>query len=384
MQNNNWTDWQWQLANSIKTADQLADFTDLSTKKLKEIQQVISKRYQNGKDQMRLTPYLLSLIDFSDPKDPIALQHLPSLEETQKDNFNFERVWEIKKDFLDGQNRLIHQKYPDVILLRVTNTCNAFCRFCFQKERTIRSGVGTILNEKKIAEAIKIINSKKEVRQILLSGGDPLILKDAQIKKILEKLIKVAHLKTIRINTRSLLHNPFRITKDFAAMLGYLQEKSWDLSQKGKQIKIGVHFNHPSELTKEAIAAIRTLQKNNIAIYNQTVLLKEINDNLPTLKKLFRKLREEGVELHYLSHAMPVPGTSHFRTKVGKGHELLTKLHQTKEFRGQLPHYEMSHHTGKQLSTKMTDRFYEKKVKNKNYIKFMSDVSEKWEIYPDA
>lgn len=196
---NQWTDWRWQLANSIKTAEQLKLYTDLNPKKLAEIQDVIEPRYQNGRDSMRITPYLLSLMDLSDPKDPIALQHLPHPDEKKPDLFSYQNVWEKPQDFLDGKNRLLQQKYPDIAVVRISNTCQSFCRFCFEKERTLRKDVPTIAGTKQFDEALALIRKKKKIRQILVSGGDPSVLPDQILQHHLEKLIQIPHLKIIQI-----------------------------------------------------------------------------------------------------------------------------------------------------------------------------------------
>lgn len=353
------------------------------------MKKITTSRTQAGENKTMLTPFLLSLIDPKNPKDPIGLQHLTNPAELKKDEFNYETVWERDEDFIDRENRLLQRKYPDIVVLRIANTCHSFCRFCFEKERTLQNKIKTKVGIKEFKNALNFIKKDKKIRQVLLSGGDPTILPDKILKNYLEKLIKIPHLKTIRINTRALLHNPFRITDDFAKMLGFLQKKSWNLCKKGKEIKIGVHFNHPKEITREAITAIRKLQKEGIGIYNQTVLLKNINDNLTTLKTLFGILRQEGVALHYLSQAMAVPGTSHFRTKVRKGQKLMEALRKTKEFRGQLPVFELSHYTGKQIiPAEMNDNFFETTIKKNNrtikVIKFLSDITGKWEIFPDG
>lgn len=354
-----WTSWQWQLANLIK--------------------------HQSSE---RITPYLWSLIDWKNAKDPIALQHLFNSKELLRDTFTYHSVWEQPHDFLDGSNRMLQQKYPDIAVVRITNTCHSFCRFCFEKDRTIRHNVATVVGAKQLSTAHKIIDKKKKIRQILLSGGDPSVLPDHVLKQYLEAFITIPHLKIIRINTRTLLHNPYRITPEFAKMLGELQKNSWKKNLKnGKLIHLGVHFNHPKELTAEALTAIRRLQSEGIHIYNQTVLLKNINDSAKILQKLFRTLRAEGVHLHYLSHAMAVPGTGHFRTTVRKGIELLDELKKSKEFRGQLPHYEMSHAAGKQIINGFSPYFYESMLKKGNkkqpIIRFLSDITAKWETYPD-
>ncbi len=384
-----WCDFRWQIANSIKSADKLQKIApENGPKKIAEIKKVLEHAYQGKIDEMRLTPFLLSLIDFKNPKDPIALQHIPSLKETQKDHFNFKEVWEIKKDFKD-ENRFLQQKYPDIVLLRISNTCPSFCRFCFEKERTLRHQIVTKVTKSAFDKAIDQIATNKNLRQVLLSGGDPAILSDQQLQEYLIPLLKIPHLKTIRINTRTLLHNPYRITDEFAVMLGNLQKQSWLWCDKGKQIQIGLHFNHPEEITPEAILAMRKLQREGIELYNQNVLLKGINDNLDILQQLFSILRSEGIRLHYISQAMEVPRTSHFMVSLKQGQKLMERLRKTRQFRGQLPHFEMSHYSGKQLipstpHSKFQLKTHKKGQKRRNYVHFLSDITGKWEMYEDA
>lgn len=220
-----WTDWHWQLSHTIKSAEQLQHYACLTSQQTKNIKKVIEHRYQNGQDQMRLTPYLLSLMNTSDQRDPISLQHLPSLQEMDPDTFSFDKIWENQSDFGGDDNRFLQQKYPDVVLLRLSNTCHSFCRFCFEKERTLRGGVKTVVGDKQFNEAMKNIRRQKLVRQVLLSGGDPLVLPNELLQKRLQQLFQIPHISAIRINTRTLLHNPYRITKEFTTMLGSLQKK---------------------------------------------------------------------------------------------------------------------------------------------------------------
>lgn len=298
-------------------------------------------------------------------------------------------MWERAEDFNNDDNRLLQKKYSDVALIRLANTCHSFCRFCFEKERTLRHGVATDAGPEQFAVAVEKIKSDSKIRTVLISGGDPFIVPDEILGERLRALAAIPHLKTIRINTRALLHNPFRVTPELAKMLGTIQKESWTNCEKGIQIRIGVHFNNPRELTLETIQAIRTLQCAGVELYNQTVLLKGINDTFETVYQLFRLLREEGVELHYFSHAMTVPRTSHFRTSVRKGQEIMQALKQCKEFRGQLPRYELSHHTGKHMiPDTMNESFYEDVIEKNGIkipiIKFVSDVTHQWEVWPDG
>lgn len=397
VQENDWTSWQWQLQNTVKTAEDLSELT--------------RRKFPQTKDRIRITPYLFSLINPKDPQDPIGLQHFPQSYENSPENEmggKFDQIWERENDFLDGKNRFIQQKYPDIVALRIANTCQSFCRFCFEKERTLRHEVPTKVGQKEWDDTLRIIQKQKDVRQVLLTGGDPSILSDTMLQWYLEALSQIPQLKTIRINTRTLLHNPYRITPEFAKMLGEIQRKSWESkisipgklqhTQKnprkpsiirGKEIKIGLHFNHPNEITAEALTAMRRLQREGIQLYNQTVLLKNINDNKDVLHKLFRMLREEGVELHYLSQAMAVPGTKHFHTRVQDGQKLLQQLRETKEFRDQLPSFEYSHFTGKQIiPSVMNKNFHESIVKKPDkktrIIRYKSDITGKWIQFEDG
>lgn len=382
-----WTDWRWQLAHAVRNAEQLRDALNFSDEKYEQILQVLAPKQNKRVDEMRLTPFLLSHIDQSDPHDPIALQHIPDVRELEPDTFSLDEVWEQDEDFYDGENRMIQQKYPDIILLRLSNTCNSYCRFCFQKERTLQSSVATSSGENEFEKALSVIQEQTTLRQVLISGGDPLIISDDILLDRLYALARVPHITTLRINTRVFVHNPFRITPELCARFKQLIEDSWKMPgrARGIELEIGAHFNHPRELTSEAINAIRELQKNNVGIYNQSVILKNVNDNAEVVAELFRMLRAEAVHLHYVSISMPVPGTSYMRTSVRKVQEIMRELHLKKEFRGQLPQVEMSHYTGKHMvPATMNEFFYEDEIDSRPVIRFVSDITGEWEIFPDG
>ncbi len=381
----NWIDWRWQLAASIRNEN---DFQNYLAQQKIAVPDEIIKRYDfSVQEDIRLTPFLLSLIDWSNPSDPVALQHLPSKAEHIQTH-TLSSVWEQKTDFLDNENRMLQQKYPDIVVLRLSNTCHSFCRFCFEKERTLLSNVPTKTGGDEFQTCINKITKDASIRQVLVTGGDPLILPDHILLERIERLLRIPHIRLVRINTRAWLHNPFRFTPELAEKLGELQKNSWGWSQvRGKEIHLGTHFNHTKELTPETTIAIRLMQQHGLHIYNQTVLLRNINDSFKTIFELFKKLREENVRLHYFSHAMPVPGTEHLRTSVQKGQEIMQKLRQSKEFRGQLPFYEMSHVLGKQIVPETTNEyFYENQSEHSDQkiIRFLSDITGQWEEYPDG
>lgn len=384
-----WTNWRWQLAHAARSPQQLHEFYNLFAKEQEVITSVIHNQYQNGRDEMLITPHVVSLINPQDDHDPIRLQHIPDVVEIQDDQFLYEKVWEKDSDFLDGSNRMVQQKYPDIAVLRITNTCLSFCRFCFEKERTLRRGVKTISGPDQFNHAVELIRNDPCIRQILISGGDPLIIPDTILEQRLRLLLSIPHINCLRIGTRSLLHNPYRITHDFASMLESLQHKFFTGEQtSSKYISIGTHFNHLNELSSQSVTALRRLQHAGISVYNQTVLLKGINDSVGVLSQLFERLLRENVRLHYLFHAMPVPRTGHFRTSVRKGQELMRALRQLRQFRSQLPEFVIPHETGKQIAEYMHDEFFEDRItiSGKQYpmIKFKSDITGTWEEYIDG
>ncbi len=217
--NGKWTDWRWQISHIVRNVEQFREYFSLSEDVLASSHFV--REIRNGSyDAMRLTPYLLSLIDFQNPRDPIALQHFPQLAETHREVFTSRDLWEQEEDFVDGNNRMVQQKYPDIVVLRLSNTCHSFCRFCFEKERTLRRKVLTSVADAAFNKALTFIASQKNVRQVLVSGGDPLVMTDEFLAPKLEQILSIPQVVTLRINTRSFLHNPFRITSDFASLLG--------------------------------------------------------------------------------------------------------------------------------------------------------------------
>lgn len=381
-----WSSWRWQLGSSVRTVQAAAEVlggywgSHLAA---------LAKNQSNAMGDTRLTPYLLSLVDADDPRDPIALQHLPDARELAPTSFAYDEVWERAEDFADGGNRMIQQKYPDIVLLRISNTCHSYCRFCFEKERTLLKSVPTLAGPEQFKAAAAYIAERPRVRQVLLSGGDPLLMSEAVLAPYLETLAGIAHVRTIRLNTRTLLHNPFRITPELVDLFSRVQKDSWTKRERGVSVELGVHFNHPRELTPTALGALRALSRSGIAVYNQTVLLKGINDDIEILATLFRALREEGVFLHYLSQAMAVPGTDHFRTRVRDGQALMRALRRCQEFRGQLPYFELSHHAGKQIiPDTMHEFFYEDTLSQnkttRRIIRFLSDITGTWEEFPDG
>jgi len=259
-----------------------------------------------NKCPVRLTDFLINLVK----KSPaVALQFLPNIKELE--NIGYEKPW---VGVMDTGIHGLERMYIDRCIIMPINQCPAYCRFCFRKfyEKRIEKP----MSYEDIDKAIAYIKKDKRLKGILITGGDPLL--DLKILEyIMKNLRKIDHIQDIRIGTRSVMYDPARITDNFVNLL----LKYHDLENM-KPVEIATHFNHPDELTPESKKAILKLTKASIRLYNQTVLLKNVNDDPVILMDLFRKLRLLGVELYYLFHCIPVKGIQYLRTSIQRGLEI--------------------------------------------------------------
>ncbi len=256
---------------------------------------------------MRINGYYLGLIE--KVNDPIWKQAVPSQLELE------DRVCiadPLAEEALSPVPAIVH-KYPDRALLFVASECAMYCRFCTRKRMVGKSTMRT--SEKYIAQGIEYLQKTKTIREVLLSGGDPLLLADEKLDYILKRLRAIPHLEVIRIGSRVPCTLPMRITKKLAAVL-----------KRYHPLYINTHFNHPRELTKEAKKACERLSDSGIPLGCQTVLLKGINDNAQTLKKLFTGLLKMRVKPYYLFQGDLSLGTDHFRTHSDTGVEIMKQL----------------------------------------------------------
>lgn len=250
---------------------------------------------------VRINSYYLSLI--KDPKDPIGRQVIPTEQELE-DSFGQEDP--LLEEYYSPVPNLTH-RYPDRVLFLVSNQCPIYCRFCNRRRK-----VGRVFVTKDTIEAgIKYIKENRTIREVLLSGGDPLMLREETLEHILRSLRSISHLEVIRIGTRVPSALPQRITKRLVALL-----------KKFRPLFINIHFNHPKEITEQVERALEWLADSGIPLASQTVLLKGVNDELETLKELFLKLLRHRVRPYYLFQADMVKGTKHFWTHPLKGLEL--------------------------------------------------------------
>ncbi len=302
-----WSDWRWQMRHSIRdldTFERLLDIT-LSGEQRKAFGQTVEKF------PMSTTPYYLSLINTEDMEnDPVFLQSVPSPLELKI----------MKGDMADPLHEdedspapCVTHRYPDRVLLLVSNTCPMYCRHCTRKRKV--GDEDTIPTRTAVRAGIDYIRRTPQVRDVLLSGGDPFLLPDDYLDWILGELRSIDHVEIIRIGTRTPVVLPQRITPELVSII-----------RKHQPVWVNTHFNHPRELTQSARNALGRLADSGVPLGNQTVLLSGINDCPRIMKALVHKLVANRVRPYYLYQCDLSEGLSHFRTPVGKGIEILESL----------------------------------------------------------
>ena len=289
--------WRKQLINSTTNIEQISKRFDIPLEDLQGL---------DSEFNIRITPYYLSLIKYKG--DAIYKQVIPDKKE-MTDEYSFEDP--LSEDEFSPVTNIVH-RYPDRCLFLINHVCASYCRFCTRKRKV---GDPNKISLKYIDEGIEYINNHPEIRDIILSGGDPLLLIDDRLEFILQKLRRIKHVEIIRIGTRVPCFLPHRITNNLVKML-----------KKYHPLYMNVHFNHPDELTPFAIKALEKLANAGIPLGNQTVLLKGVNDNPEVMKKLMQKLLLARVRPYYIYQADLVFGTAHFRTKVETGLKIIEAL----------------------------------------------------------
>ncbi|MDX8549863.1 lysine 2,3-aminomutase [Methanospirillum sp. J.3.6.1-F.2.7.3] len=302
-----WKDWKWQVGHSItdiKTLERMLDIP-LSDTERKDIQKTCDIF------PMSITPYYLSLIDTHDPyHDPIFKQAVPSVGELIIEDYD---IHDPLGEDADSPCPLITHRYPDRILFLISNTCAMYCRHCTRKRKV--GQVSSIPLEEELEAAYSYIENHPEIRDVLLSGGDPLMLSDHQLDRILSRLRKIPHIEIIRIGSRVPVVLPFRITDNLVSIL-----------KKYHPLWLNTHFNHPKEFTDDSRNALAKLADAGIPLGNQSVLLAGVNDCPVIMKKLVQELVKNRVRPYYLFQCDLAEGLAHFRTPVGKGIEIIESL----------------------------------------------------------
>ncbi len=299
-----WNDWHWQMKNDIKDVETLSKVVPLTEAEKKDIEAVL-KRFR-----MAITPYYASLIDPADKHCPVRLQAIPRLPETFEDPADEDDP--LHEDVDSPVPGLTH-RYPDRVLLLVTNICSMNCRHCTRRRLVGFEDVH--MSDANIDAAVEYIRKTPIVRDVLISGGDPLVLSDEKLERVIRKLREIEHVEVIRIGSRVPVVMPQRITDNLVSMLA-----------KYHPIYLNTHFNHPKEITAEARAACEKLANAGIPLGNQSVLLRDVNDCPMTMKKLVQKLLTIRVKPYYIYQCDLSMGISHFRTSVSKGIEIIENL----------------------------------------------------------
>jgi lysine 2,3-aminomutase len=259
-----------------------------------------------------VTPDLAALIDTSDPEDPIAKQFIPSVAELHSEPS--ESGDPIGDDTYSPVPGIVH-RYPDRVLFKLVHVCAVYCRFCFRREM-VGPGKDSALSEPAYAAALGYISAHPEIWEVILTGGDPLILSPRRLSEIMNDLARIDHVKIIRIHTRVPVAEPSRISDELVAALRCVGATTW----------VALHANHPRELTVKARTACARLVDAGIPMVSQSVLLRGVNDDFATLEALMRAFVECRIKPYYLHHGDLAPGTAHLRTTLGCGQELMRAL----------------------------------------------------------
>lgn len=298
-----WNDWRWQLKHRVTTLAELEGLLDLTDAERRGL------RAAPGLFRVGITPYYLSLIDPAHPFCPVRLQVIPTDDEVVRSGGEYRDP--LGEDALSPVTGIVH-RYPDRVLLLALDRCAIYCRHC-NRRRLV--GQESPISQKDLDAAIDYIRGNPNIRDVLISGGDPLTLSTDRLEGVLARVRAVPHVDIIRIGTRVPVCLPMRVDAELCAML-----------RRYHPLYVNTHFNHPKELTPEAKRACEQLADAGIPLGNQAVLLRRVNSSARTLEALFRGLLRMRVRPYYLFQGDPVYGTDHLRTPVGAGIEIMDQL----------------------------------------------------------
>lgn len=299
-----WYDWKWQVKNRVETLDDLKKYVALTAEEEQGVANALKTL------RMAITPYYLSLIDPNNPNDPVRRQAIPTAAE----------LYQADADLLDPLHEdedspapgLTH-RYPDRVLFLITDMCSMYCRHCTRRRFAGQHDCESTMD--RIDKCIDYIAKTPQVRDVLLSGGDALMVSDKLLESIIQRLRAIPHVEIIRIGSRTPVVCPMRITDELVNML-----------KKYHPIWLNTHFNHPNECTQDAKAACERLADAGIPLGNQSVLLRGVNDDVRVFKKLVHELVKMRVRPYYIYQCDLSMGLEHFRTPVSKGLEIMENL----------------------------------------------------------
>jgi lysine 2,3-aminomutase len=333
---------------TISTIEQLKDYIDMPLEKERKLKKI------SARHPMRVTPYYMSLIDWDDPNDPLRKMAIPSLEES-----SLEGSYDTSGEAENTEKRGLQHKYAETVLVLATSRCATYCRHCFRKRLVGLETAETIEN---FEDAASYIRHHKEVNNVLISGGDPLVLPNAIVERFLSALSDISHLSFIRFGSRAPVTFPSRFNDE------RLLETMAKYSQPGRRVYVVTQFNHPKEITSQSIKAVQNLIKSGVIVNNQTVLLREVNDDPGTLAELQNRLVGVGVNPYYVFQCRPVKRVKRcFQVPICRGIEIVEGAKarcngHSKRFR-----YIMSHKTGKiEILGVLDDEIYFKYHQAKN------------------
>ncbi len=299
-----WNDWRWQVENRIDSVEKLKKIINVTKKEEEDISKVLEKF------RMGITPYYAAHMDKDDPRDPIRMQAVPTFVETHVSDADM--LDPLHEDTDSPAPGLTH-RYPDRVLFLITDQCSMYCRHCTRRRFAGQSD--DEVGMENIDKCIEYIRKTPQVRDVLLSGGDCLLVSDKKLEYIISKLREIPHVEIVRLGSRTPVVLPQRITDDLVNML-----------KKYHPIWLNTHFNHPKEFTPESMEALRKLADAGIPLGNQSVLLRGVNDCPHIMRDLVHKLVMNRVRPYYIYQCDLSLGIEHFRTPVAKGIEIMESL----------------------------------------------------------
>ncbi len=298
-----WNDWRWQLSHRLNSVEEIEKIISLTDSERKALQ-------TSGLFRVDITPYFISLIDPDDPNDPVRMQIIPRAEEMQA--FTAMMEDSLAEDRHSPVPGLVH-RYPDRVLMLVTTQCASYCRYCTRSR--IVGDPGQTFSRQEFEAQIEYLKRTPQVRDVLLSGGDPLVLAPKILEEILRRLREIPHIEIIRIGSRVPVFLPMRVTQELCDML-----------EKYHPLWINIHINHPNEISQELAEACDRMSRAGIPLGNQSVLLAGVNDCVHIQRELVQKMTRIRVRPYYLYQCDLVEGAGHFRTPVAKGIEIIEGL----------------------------------------------------------
>ena len=296
-----WNDYKWQLKNRISDVDEISKYVNLTDEEYENIKRVSEEH------RFAITPYYFSLIDFNNPNCPIKLQSIPDIRELDEDGH-----LDPMNEEQSNPSGKITRRYPNKLIINVTNACPMYCRHC--QRRRLFGNFDKNSSKEDLDESIEFIENHPTIREVLVTGGDALLLSNDRLEYIFSRLSKINHVDVIRIGTRVIVTLPFRIDEELAVLL------------RKYKVQVSTQFNHACEITPEAVKAIDMLVDHGVLIRNQMVLLHNVNDDKYCIQKTNEELQKYRVISYYLFHPKDVKSTKHFQVDISKGLEIMKHL----------------------------------------------------------